>query len=361
MVNLGQSLGQPVVELIGNYSSNSYVISLTIFVLFLLLSRVIAIIFKKIFMGMAKKTKTTVDDYIIERNEKPLAKLIFIIGIKIALLPLNIPEKILSSIHSVLNSVIIIILTYIVIGIFDVVIDSWGKKWTRRTKSSMDDEVLPLIHKFSKIVLFIIGALLVLSEWGIAIGPFLASLGIAGIAIGFAVQDSLKNIFGGISLILDKNFRVDDTVKLHTGDTGKVLDIGLRSTRILTWDHEVMIIPNGELANSIIINYAQPEMMARIQIDFGVEYGSDVDKVRNTALKAVNSVPKVIKKPEAFIRFKKMSDFSLDFTIYFWVASYRERFGTKDIATQKIYEALNKAGISIPFPTRTVYMKNVKK
>jgi len=344
-------------DIIGKYTQNRYLISIIIFLFFLFLSRLLAVIFHKVFMRIAKKTKTLIDDKIVENTEKPLTYLIFIMGIKIALVPLaGLHTNIIHFLKVVTDSFIVGIITYIVIVIFDIVIDAWGKKWAARTKSTIDDEVIPLLHKFSKIILIIFGALLILSSWGVEVGPFIASLGIAGIAIGFAVQDSLKNIFGGISLILDKNFKVDDTVKLSSGETGKVLDVGLRSTRILTWDHEVMIIPNGELANSTIINYAQPELMSRIQLDFGVEYGSDVDKVRKVALDVIKSIENVLKDPEPFIRFKKLNDFSLDFTIYFWVSSYTERFSTKDIAMQGVYEALNDNGIGIPFPTRTVYM-----
>jgi len=336
---------------------NKYFYSLLVLVVFLILSKVVLLFFKNYLTRLAKKTETVFDDLIIEKIENPVSYIFVLIGLNLAFGALKLNGKFSTTFTHLVNTLIIFAITYIIVVIVDIMIDIWGMRWARRTKSSIDDDVLPLIHKFAKVTLFILGFVYILTEWGVAVGPFLASLGIAGIAIGFAVKDSLANIFGGISLILDKNFKVGDTVRLESGENGRVKDVGLRSTKIRTWDGEVLIIPNGQLANTKIVNYAQPEPKARSVIDFGVVYGSNPEQVKKVALSVVKKIPEILKDPEPFVKFKRMNDFSLDFKLYYWVDSYKKRFKYEDVVMTKLYAALRKNKIGIPFPTRTVYLK----
>ena len=190
--------------------------------------------------------------------------------------------------------------------------------------------------------------------------PLVASLGIAGIAVAFALQNTLGNIFGGISLILDKSVKVDDVIKLDQDTYGTVIDVGLRSTKILTWDGELVTIPNGKLADSRILNFYQPNPSVRVVIEFGVEYGSDTSKVNKVILDAISKIPVVLKDPAPKVMMMEMGDSALKFKALFWVENFDIKFDTKSLATEEIYNALRKAGIGIPFPTRTIYLKNEK-
>jgi len=339
---------------------NKYFQSLIVIVAFVILTKLILVLFKNIFSKLVLKTKTDVDDLIVKKIRNPIFYILIILGVKTSVIPLNIQNGFAQNLNILLNSVIVLIITYMFSKTLNIIVDGWGKEWSKRTNSSIDDGILPLIHKAISAVIWIFGGLYLLNLWGISIGPFLASLGIAGIAIGFAVKDSLANIFGGIQLILDKSIKVGDTVKLEKGDTGKVMDVGLRSTRVRNWDNEVIIIPNGQLANTSVVNYAQPDLSAREVVNFGVEYGSDPDKVKKVAMGVIKKVKTIVNEPEPFVRFINMGDFSLDFKLYFWVADYRQRFMTKDIVMTSLYRELKKAKIGIPFPTRTLYMHKKK-
>ena len=135
----------------------------------------------------------------------------------------------------------------------------------------------------------------------------------------------------------------------------------MRSTKIKNFDNEVIIVPNGVLVDSRIQNYVLPDPSARVVVDFGVEYGSDVDKVKRVILGEIKKLKKALKDPEPQVRFLLMADFSLNFSARFWVADYTERVVVKEEATCLFYKALNKAKIGIPFPTRTVYIHNTGK
>src|SRR3989338_6972177 len=208
---------------------NKYIYSLTLLILFYALSQFVVIVSRKIILKLTRKTKTEVDDLVVRKTNKPISIILLLIGFRLALFPLGIRQNILDLIQNAITSFIVIIITYIAIVIFDIFIDNWAKKVAERTKSSVDDQLIPLFHRFSRIFISIIGLLFILPLWGIQIGPLLTSLGIAGIAVAFALQSTLGNIFGGMSIILDKSVKVGDKIKLDADTMGTIIDVGLRS------------------------------------------------------------------------------------------------------------------------------------
>jgi len=197
-------------------------------------------------------------------------------------------------------------------------------------------------------------------EWDVQVGPFLASLGLLGLAVSLALKDSLANVFGGISLILDKNFNVGDHVKLDQGEIGQVIDIGIRSTRIKTFDNEEIIMPNNLLSNMKIVNLARPDPTIRIALAIGVDYGSDPHKVKRVLLQTLQNINGIMHDPKPRVNFNKMADYYLEFKVYFYVPSFSEKLDTEDTVTTAIWYALKKEKINIPFPTRTIFMEKAK-
>lgn len=351
---------QYINQYLGIIRQNNYLYSLIILIVFYLLSKVLVIISQKIILKLTQKTKTNVDDLIVNGTNRPVSLVLLLVGFRLALFPLEIRQDILDVLENATSSMIIAAITYIVIVVLDILIDNWGKKIAEKTKSTFDDELIPLFHKFSRIFVSIIGLLFLLSLWGVQIGPLLTSLGIAGVAVAFALQTTLGNIFGGVAIILDKSIKVGDKIKLDNDTMGTVTDVGLRSTKIKTWDNELVTVPNGKLADSRILNFIQPDPSIRVAIEFGVEYGSDTAKVRKVVLDVVGKIKGVLKDPAPKVMMAEMGDFALKFRAMFWVENFDIKFDTKALATEEIYNALIKAKIGIPFPTRTVYLKNDK-
>lgn len=339
---------------------NPYFDSFLILVLFFILSRLFVLIATKIILKLTKKTKTNVDDLIVIKTSGPISLILLSIGLRLALLPLDVRQPVADIIENVLASAIVLLITYIVIVVVDIFIDNWGMKVAAKTRSTFDDELVPVFHRFTRIFLSIIGLLFVLTAWGIEIGPLLASLGIAGVAIAFALQSTLGNIFGGISLIADKSIRVGDVIKIDSETSGTVVDVGLRSTKIRTADNEMVTVPNGKLADSKILNYLHPDPSIRITVDFGVEYGSSTDKVRKVVLGELKKILVITGQPEPRVVMDEMGDSALKFKALFWVKNFDQKVDTRFLATEKIYNALAKNKIGIPFPTRTVYIRKGK-
>jgi MscS family membrane protein len=340
-----------------NYIPNNYVRALIIILIVFLALRIFVFIVQKIILKITTKTKTDLDDKLVERLSKPLTFIILIIGFYIASFEFILSEFARGILENIFASLIVISIGIITYAFFDVIIIHAFKKIAKKTKSSLDDGLMSLANSVLKAAWIIFALLYILSIWGIEIGPFLAGLGIGGIAIAFAMQESLSNIFGGISLILDKTLKVGDLIYLDSEARGEILEIGLRSTKIKTFDNEVMIVPNSMVAKNKVQNLAQPEPKSRVVLPFGVAYGTDIEKVKKVVLKEIRSVKNFVDDPEPLVRFLEMGESSLNFKAYFFVDSYEHRFSAIDEANTKIYNALNKAKIHIPFPQMDVHLK----
>ncbi len=335
---------------------NKWLSSLLIASCFYLLSLLVKLLFDKVIYRLTARSATNVDDDIAMAARKPFRWILIFVGFKLALLPLGLTPALYGALNNLFTSAIIFMVGYFLMKLSEILLGAWGSGVARKLDSRINDDLVPLFTKVSKIFIIIITALIVLAKFGIEIGPLIASLGIAGFAIGFAVKDTLSNIIGGIILTLDQSFAVGDKVSID-GDVGVIREVGLRNTQILTYDNEVVIIPNGELMNKKFKNYALPTPNIRVVVDFGVAYGSDVDRVEEVVLAALNAVKDIQTAPAPEVFFVSMGDFSLNFQARFWISLYGNQFAKKVEATKALYRALTEAGIGIPFPTHTVYLE----
>lgn len=338
--------------------SNKYIIALSILIAFIILSYILLFFAKKYIYYITKKTKKTKTDIdkFISVTYKPLFYFLLLIGIYFSTLVLNFSTHIAYYVNNIIKSMLLILILVIVIKVLSIFLDHWGKVFFKEKKPGLED-VLPLVKKFNIIIFILIGFLIILDFWNINLTGFLAGVGIAGIVIGFALKDSLSNVFGGISLILDKAYKVGDKVKLDSGELGVIYGVGLRSTRLKTFDNEVIIIPNNVLANTKILNYAQPDQNMRVSVTFGVEYGSDVKKVIKIANKSGNKVKDRSKEIDPRTVFFEIGPYSLIFKTFIWVDNYTLAHGSRLELTDYIYNDLKKEGIEIAFPTNTIHLK----
>jgi len=335
---------------------NVYLKFLLIFIVTLIIATLVKLIIKKVLKPLALKTKTKIDDLIIKSISSIIFYIILAVGIKIGLDSFEYETRIY---NNLIESLLILLIAILIIRIIHNFAQQWKKDWAARTKSTADDRMIPLIEKILKAVVIILAIIFIFNAWDINISPLLTTAGIAGLAVGLAVKDSLANILGGLQLVLDKTFKVGDKVQLESGEMGVILDIGLRTTKLKTYDNEVIYIPNGNLANAKVKNFTVPDISIRVNVNFGVEYGSDPEKVRQVVMEDIKDIDTVLEDPEPLVQFLKMSDFSLDFVARAWVAEYTQAFSTSVKMTGVIYNALKKAKIGIPFPTRTVYTKSM--
>ncbi len=336
------------------FTLNELLLALAILVGFILLAKVLTYVMQVYVVKWAKNTATQVDDLIVEKIKPPFTYVIWLLGLRAALYPLHLQGD---SFDKAIKSIILLVIIWVVVAIADIVMAAILEKIVAKTETEVDDALAPLITKTIKVAIWAVGIIWLLGIWQIDVRPILGGLGIAGLAIGFAVKDSLSNIFGGIALILDKTIKVGDKVKLENGQTGFIADMGLRSTKLKTFNNEVITIPNGQLANSKIQNYGQPDPSLKVVIDFGVSYESDVDLVRKVVNQTIKSMEDIMDDPPVEVLFLSMEDFYLKFSARFWVADYNMAWDKQLEATDKIFKALKEAKIEIPYPTQTIKLE----
>jgi len=328
-----------------------------IFLFSLIIFKITAVLIRFLFRKLAESTKTEIDDIIIKRWNWPINFLIFIASLSLAVKEITFTESISKTIDHIIATAMTLIFAYLVYVLIDITFIRVGKKITLKTETPIDDTLLHIAHTSLKAAFVVIAILYTLSTWGVEISPLLASLGIAGIAVALALQQTLSNVFAGISLIMDRTIRVGDIVKLETGEMGEIYSISLRSVRIKTFDNEMIIIPNSILANAKIQNLLLPDPTIRVNVDFSVEYGVDPEYVKRIVLEELSSMQIIDKTKEIRILFLEMGESSLKFRAMFWVDHINKRWPAHQEAITKIYRRLYKEGIGIPFPQRTVWLR----
>ena len=350
-------------EIIGGYTGiavASYVVAIVILIVFFILAQITNFLFNKVFKVLTAKTKNNTDDKIIKILNMPIFYSIVLLGAYQSFNYIGALASYSDSFLKIINSLVIIIWIYAIAKLANVIISELGFKFAEKTKSTLDDELMPLFQKLSNIIIYFAGIMILLKTWNIDITPLLASAGIMGFVIAFAAQDTLSHLFGGVSIYFDKPFKVGDRIQLESGEIGDVLEIGIRSTRIKTFDETVVILPNSKIANSKIINYNQPASKIKEKIKIGVAYGSDINKVKKILLDIAENTEGVEKDPKPSVYFTEFLDHALEFVIVTWVDNPGEKFMVKTRINEEIYRRFNEEGIQLPYPTQDIYVRNSK-
>ncbi|MGC8764449.1 MAG: mechanosensitive ion channel family protein [Brevinematia bacterium] len=226
-------------------------------------------------------------------------------------------------------------------------------------------DVLPkatLFTTLTRFFVFLIGGIIILQSLGISISPILAGLGVGGLAVALALQDTLSNLFSGLQIILSRQIKTGDYIKLDSGEEGYVIDINWRNTTIREIKNNQIIIPNSKLSQAIIKNYNLPEKEIVVLVEVGVSYRSDLDKVEKVTIEVAKEVMKELdcglSSFEPFIRYDTFSDSSINFNVILRAREFADQFLIKHEFIKRLHKRYIKEGIEIPFPIRTVYLKN---
>lgn len=214
--------------------------------------------------------------------------------------------------------------------------------------------VTRLLADVTRVTVIVIGVITALQRF-FDVTAFLAGLGIIGFTVGFALQDVMKNFAAGIILLIQQPFHVDEFIGV-AGFDGQVLAIDLRTTEMRALDGRIVSIPNAEVLANPIINYTRANRR-RIELSVGVAYNTDTETARRVVLEALENVPGYMAEPAPLIGFSNFGDSALDLTMLFWAdMSKTNPIAAKDAAFSLVKKALDRKGIDIPFPIRTVFM-----
>ena len=301
-------------------------------------------------------TKTDLDDRILRRITPPASLLVLFAGLFFAVRSLPLPDKAHVVAAGALFIVNVIILTNIGYRALHELLEWYAARLAERGSEGLDRQLLPLVEKLGTLFLIVTALMITLRHFNYDILSFVTALGIGSLAIGMAAKDSLAHVISGFTLMLDRPFRIGDRIQLAGGQTGDVADIGLRSTKIRTLDNMLLVIPNSDLCNTMVLNQAFPDVRVRGRINVGVAYGSDVEQVKRVLLESAREVDGVLDDPGPESYFVSFGESALAMTLFFWVAEYAKLFSVTDQVNSLIIKRFREQGIEIPFPTRTVIM-----
>ncbi len=217
-------------------------------------------------------------------------------------------------------------------------------------------EFAPVFSNVFTLVVIAGSIFMVLSIWGVEITPLLGAAGVAGIAVGFAAKDAVANFFGGMALYFDDTYKIGDFVVLDSGQAGTVVDVGVRSTTLMTRDEVLVTVPNSVLNNAKITNESAPEQRKRIRVPVGVAYGTDLDEFEEIVVGIAEDNGRVLDSPRPRMRFRTFGDSALNYELLCWVRNPLQDAKTTHQLNREIYQTLDDAGIEIPYPKRDVSM-----
>jgi small-conductance mechanosensitive channel len=313
----------------------------------------------RVLYAWAEKTETRVDDIIIKSLKTPSVYWILALGLYAGLSISDLPEKYVLYLSKTIHVIVILSITLAVANLTGKVFRNYIQK------SDLPIPTTGLAYGILKGFIISIGFLIVLSVLGISIAPLLTALGVGGLAVALALQDTLANLFAGIHILMEKSIRVGDFVRLETGQEGYIEDITWRTTRVRMLPNNIVVIPNSKLSQSVVTNYHLPEKRMSLLIPIGVSYSSDPEKVEQIlveeAKKAAGDVPGLLGEPEPFVRFiPGYGESSLDFTLICQVQEFVDQYLAQHELRKRIFKRFREEGIEIPFPHRTVYLREEK-
>jgi small-conductance mechanosensitive channel len=336
---------------------NSVTFSLAVFFGTVILAFLARKVLLRFLNRWAQKTETELDDIFLAVLRIPSIYWCIALGLYVAIgtseLPAQYTVYFLKAIH-----------VLVILSVTLVLADVSSRLVTYSIqKAEIPIPITGLSQTIIKVAVLTTGALILLGTLGISITPLITALGVGGLAVALALQDTLSNLFAGLHILIEKSVRVGDFVKLESGEEGYIADISWRTTRIRMLPNNLVIIPNNKLVQSIITNYDLPEKRMALLIPIRVSYDADPHQVEkilvDVAVEGAKEIPGMLSDPAPFVRFiPGFGDSSLDFTLICQVKEFVDQYLVQHELRKRIFKRFKQEGIEIPFPIRTVYVKN---
>ncbi len=362
----------PEITIIAGHAVLNDLLNATIiFVVVWLLSRLIRLLFNLIQARLTSRTRTDLDDRVLNAVKGPVSIGIWVLGLKWALKSLDLPnwgfreasiEKIVGGWNKGIDSLFFVLLTLVVISLitrcFDVLARWFAGRVAARTESRVDDELVPIVNRLFQVLVWAVALIVVFDHFGIEVSSLLVALGAGSLAFALAAQETLANMIGGFIIFIDRPFRTGDRIELENGTRGDVQDIGLRSTKILTFENTILVVPNAQIIKEKVTNLSYPDPKIRIMVNLGVAYGSDLDRVKQIVLEVARAHPKILDDPEPRVFFLDFGDSSLDLRLIARTGDYMDQWALTEEIRMGIWRALAREGVNIPFPQRDLWIRN---
>lgn len=345
-------------EIIDNPEINRFFVP----ILFIIGSLVLGVIIQQIGIGrlgkLAGKTKWKGDEIIIEALGKSVVLWFLLAGIYAALVNITIDPNVQILSQQALLIIFIlslaIVASRITVGLIQVYAEERGRAL----------QATSIISNLLKILIYTMAALIILQTLGISITPVLTALGVGGLAVALALQETLSNLFAGVHMVASKKFKPGDYVMLDTLEEGFITDITWRNTTIKSYAGNLIILPNAKIASATLTNYSRPQSELTLKVTCSVSYNSDLEEVEKVAKEVgrdiLGRIKGGVKDYEPFVRFYNFGESGIDLKIFLKAQQHVNQYILKHEFIKALHKRFTEEGIEIPFPQRVVHMKEVE-
>jgi small-conductance mechanosensitive channel len=337
-----------------------WLVSGGIVVIALLLAYLSKYIIGAIVKPFTKKTKTIIDDLIIEAINAPIFAAIIAGGLWVGINRILTDAKIESIVNKIFIIIIILIIGMAVSRVIHAFLQWYSVEIAPRTASDFDDRLVPLLSRLADIIVYCFAFLVIMGRIGVNIGPYLAGLGIGGLAVALALQPTLTNFLSGTYVISDSVIRKGDYIQLESGVEGTVEEIGWRITKIRHWQGNLVILPNTKLSDAVVTDFEKPDLSMVFGVDGGVSYSSDLEKVEQVIIEVATDVlknnPEGVKDFTPSVKFKNFGDSNINFSVVMKAQNRAGTFALKHYFIKALHKRFQNEGIVMEYPVRKVYL-----
>jgi len=331
-----------------------WAISLAIIVGALVVGKTLFWLFSTAARKLTAKTKSKVDDIIIDTIEEPIVFVVVVAGIWFGFTRLTLPDRVDGWIGGGVQALVIIAVTWLIARLAESLFANFLAPLAEASDSSLDDQLLPIVRRGTKFSIWALGIIVALNNAGYDVGALIAGLGIGGLALAMAARDTVSNVFGGFTIFTDRPFTLNDRVKV-SGFDGTVAEIGIRSTRLRTLSGTLVTIPNSAFSDSAVENVSA-EPNRKVSCTFGLTYDTTPEMIEQAIgmLRSITSAKDELEE-KVLVSFTEFGDFSLNILLIYYIKKGADILQTQNDINLEILRQFNAAGLEFAFPTQTLY------
>ncbi len=339
-----------------NNTVGHWLIALLIMVATVVVAKLLYLVIGKFVLTLTKRTKSKLDDIIVDKMKDPVVFLLVLSGIYYALNFLTLPAWADGVTRKAYYFLLLIDFAWALTRFVDALVIEYLVPVVEKSESDLDDQLLPIARKSIKILIWVLSVIIGLDNMGYDVGAVIAGLGLGGLAFALAAKDSVSNLFAGFTIFTDKPFKIKDRI-IVDGFDGKVEEIGIRSTRIRLLNGRVVTMPNSSLVNDAVTNVTS-EPNRKITLDLGLVY--------NTTYKQMKRAQQILadialKNPDisddCVTAFTAFGDFALNIRFIYYINGGADIFGAMDAVNMEILRRFEEEKLEFAYPTQVVYTK----
>ncbi len=312
--------------------------------------------FKNVVSRLTAKTKTRLDDILVDMMEEPVFLLIVLGAIWYALSRLSFPEGAQTFFGHAIHFILTLNVAWFITRLFDALFEEYLVPLAEKSETDLDDQLLPIVRKGTKVIVWSLATIIALNNAGYDVGAAIAGLGIGGLALAMAGKDTVANMFGGFTVFTDQPFKLKDRIRID-GFDGTVDEIGIRSTKLTTLDGTMVTIPNMTFSATAVENVSA-EPSRKVSNTLGLTYDMTPDQMRE-AMDVLRKIAEEHESAEESIKiaFSEFGDFSMNILFIYYIKKGEDILATKTDINLAILEQFNERGLDMAFPTQTLYTK----